>query len=154
MNKPDLQPRPSGTRSSGTPSIIGDDVTIEGNVITTTELQLDGTVKGDISCGSLTMGENGTCTGTITADNAIIRGKVEGQIRARTVRLEQTARVNGDVTHQSLAVEAGAILSGKFTHSENPLGKAAAASSGATTIERAQQQGAQDSSPKAKAATA
>lgn len=106
--------------NSGAPSIIGSDVRIIGNVETVGEIQLDGIVEGDIICGSLTMGEHGAVTGTLAADNLVIRGKLEGEIRAKTVRLEKTSKILGDVYHETLSIEAGAYIKGKFVHAENP----------------------------------
>ncbi|NVJ70518.1 MAG: polymer-forming cytoskeletal protein [Alphaproteobacteria bacterium] len=109
-------------RSGGatTPSLIASDVQIEGNVTTKGELQLDGSITGDLVCGGLVMGESGSVQGTIAADNVTIRGAVKGQIRARSVRLEKSAVVEGDVIHESLSVEAGAKLTGRFAHTDNP----------------------------------
>lgn len=99
-----------------TPSIVGSDVQIEGNVKTVGELQLDGSITGDLACGSLVMGETGKVNGTIAAETVTVRGSVSGEIRAKSVRLEKTAVVEGDVYHESLSVEAGAKLTGRFAH--------------------------------------
>ena len=99
-----------------TPSIIGSDVQIEGNIKTVGELQLDGSITGDLSCGGLVMGESGSVKGTISADSVTVRGAVQGEIRARSVRLEKSAVVEGNVFHESLSVEAGAKLTGHFAH--------------------------------------
>ncbi|TNE62025.1 MAG: polymer-forming cytoskeletal protein [Alphaproteobacteria bacterium] len=104
-----------------TPSIIGSDVQIEGNVRTQGELQLDGSIVGDLSCGGLVMGESGSVSGTITADTVTIRGHINGEIRARSVRLEKSAVVEGDVYHESLSVESGAKLTGRFAHTNSPV---------------------------------
>ena len=106
-----------------TPSIIGSDVEIEGNVRTIGELQLDGSIKGDLSCGGLVMGETGAVKGTISADTVTVRGKVTGEIRARTVRLESSAVIDGDIYHESLSVEAGARLTGHFAYTSSPTEK-------------------------------
>jgi cytoskeletal protein CcmA (bactofilin family) len=102
-----------------TPSIIGSDVEIEGNIKTVGELQLDGAITGDLTCGGLVMGESGAVKGTITADNVTIRGSVKGEIKARSVRLEKSAVVEGNVFHESLSVEAGAKLTGHFAHTSS-----------------------------------
>ncbi|WP_262691761.1 bactofilin family protein [Kordiimonas aestuarii] len=116
-------PRPT---AAPTPSIIGSDVEIEGNIRTVGELQLDGAIKGDLTCGGVVMGESGAVKGIITADTVTIRGTVNGEIRARSVRLEKSAVVEGDVYHESLSVEAGAKLTGRFAHTSSPKeGKAA-----------------------------
>lgn len=108
-----------------TPSIVGSDVEIDGNVRTVGELQLDGAITGDLVCGTLVMGESGAVDGTIAADEVTIRGSVKGEIRARSVRLEKTASVEGDVYHESLSVEAGAKLTGRFAHTSSPREKSA-----------------------------
>lgn len=101
-----------------TPSIIASDVSIEGNFTTEGELQLDGHIKGDLICGSLVMGDRGSVVGRIAAESVTIRGKVNGEISSKTVRLEATAHVDGDVFHESMSVEAGARITGQFTYSE------------------------------------
>ncbi|MFC3050950.1 bactofilin family protein [Kordiimonas pumila] len=113
-------PRPV---SSATPSIIASDVEIKGNIKTSGELQLDGTIIGDLACGGLAMGETGSVVGTIIADTVSIRGTVKGEVRARSVRLEQSAVIEGDIYHESLSVEAGAKLTGHFAHTSSPREK-------------------------------
>ena len=104
-----------------TPSIIGSDVQIEGNIKTVGELQLDGAIVGDLACGGLVMGESGSVKGTIAADSVTIRGSVQGEIKARSVRLEKSAIVEGNVFHESLSVEAGAKLTGHFAHTSGAV---------------------------------
>lgn len=99
------------------PSIISNDVVIEGNVQSASEIHLEGQVKGNITCDTLVMGEQGTITGDVMAGTVTVRGTVNGDIKARVVQLEKNATINGDVTHESLTVEAGARLNGRFTHS-------------------------------------
>ena len=120
-----MQPRttekPTRSQSnSGAPSIIASDVRIKGNIETVGEIQLDGIIEGDVICGVLSMGEHGAMLGTISADSLIIRGKVEGEIRGKTVRLEKTCKVIGNVYHKTLSIEVGAIINGKFAHTEDP----------------------------------
>lgn len=107
--------------ASSAPSIISADVKIVGNISTVGELQLDGIVEGDVICSELTMGEHGGVIGTISAENLIIRGSVSGTMRARQVRLEKTAKVSGDVWHETLSVEAGARIEGQFVHDSDPV---------------------------------
>lgn len=124
-------PNGPAARSATAPSIISSDVQIVGNVQTSGELQLDGTIKGDLKCGNIVMGETGAVEGTIAADQATIRGTVKGEIRAKSVRLEKSASVEGDVYHETLAVEAGAKLTGRFAHTSSPSERAPAATKAA-----------------------
>lgn len=103
--------RPQG---SAAPSIIGSDIKITGNVSTPGELHLDGVIEGDVECGELTVGEHGIVTGTVKSETVTLRGTVEGKLRAKTVNLEQSAKVNGDVTYGTMTMEAGVQVDGKL----------------------------------------
>jgi cytoskeletal protein CcmA (bactofilin family) len=63
---------------------------------------------------TLVIGETGGVTGEIVAETVRVLGAVTGQISARAVELSKTARILGDITHDSLAVEAGAYVEGRF----------------------------------------
>ena len=108
----------SGTR---TVSTIGEDLTITGNVASKGEIHLDGHVRGDVHCGALVLGENSNVEGNVTADDVVIRGCLIGSVRATRLMLQSTSHVEGDLIHQSLAMEQGAFFEGKSRRLENPL---------------------------------
>jgi len=110
---------------SSVPSIIGSDIRVVGNISTPGEVQLDGVVEGDLVCGSLTVGEHGLVTGTVKADTLHLRGNIEGKLRAKTVHFERTAKVKGDVTYETMTMEAGVQVEGKLI----PMSKAGAPAS-------------------------
>lgn len=110
-------PRPSGAA----PSIIGVDVKLTGNLVTVGEVQFDGHIEGDLHCGSLTIGESATIEGSVVADIVIVHGTLSGTIRAKTVRLERTSKVLGDVLHEDLAIESGAHIEGRCERVSNAL---------------------------------
>ncbi len=99
-------------KSDGAPSIISANLHIVGDMNTDGEIQVDGTVDGDVKGNAVTIGTNATVNGEITADSVVVRGAVNGRVKADTVHLAESAKVNGDIWHQSLAVEAGAHLDG------------------------------------------
>ena len=111
--------RAGGERSA--PSVIGPDLIITGNLTSKGEMQIDGEVQGDIRATNLIVGERARITGTIVADEAIIRGHVMGSIRSKRVMLQSSSHVEGDVYHQSLAIEQGAYFEGKSRRSEDPI---------------------------------
>ena len=95
------------------PSIISADLTIEGNLVSSHgEIQVDGVVHGDIRCKALIVGVKGSVTGEITAQTVRMHGAIKGMIRAKSVFLASTARMSGDVEHESLAIEPGAYMEG------------------------------------------
>lgn len=108
--------KPMKAPSNSVPSIISSDVVVKGNVSTSGEIQLDGTIEGDVKSKNLTIGENGTVKGKVTADDVIVKGSVDGSIVGRNVRLEKSAKLNGDICHQTLSIEAGAYIEGNLTH--------------------------------------
>lgn len=103
------------------PSIISTDMIVQGSLVATGDIQVDGKVEGDIESGSLTVGEKATVHGEITCEEVIIRGRVIGSVRAARVHLAGTSHVEGDIYHQALAVETGAFFEGNCRHSDNPM---------------------------------
>ena len=103
-NKPTLKPSP--------PSIVSADLEIAGNLSSTGEIHIDGTVVGDIHTRSLLIGPTANITGEIVADQVRVHGSIAGQIKARQVTLAKTAHVVGDILHEDLTIETGAFLEG------------------------------------------
>jgi cytoskeletal protein CcmA (bactofilin family) len=110
----------------GVPSIISADLKIVGDLKSGGDIQIDGTVEGDIDSRMLTIGEGATVKGAIAADTVRISGSITGQVKANTVILAKTAKVSGDITHQTLTMEAGAILEGGVRRMESNTGGAGA----------------------------
>ena len=94
-------------------SLIGENLTIEGSIVGEGELHIDGVVRGDVRIGKLTIGETGHVEGSVSAEGVEIRGRVIGTLTAKQVRLYGTAYVDGDVTHEQLAIEQGAFFQGR-----------------------------------------
>lgn len=102
-------------------SLIAENVVLHGDVASDGDVQLDGTIRGDVRIGQLTIGETGRIEGVIDAQTVDIRGEVIGSITAKTVRLRATARVQGDITHAQMSVEAGARFIGRsLVYETNP----------------------------------
>ena len=103
------------------PSIIGEDLTVTGNIISKGEVQVEGEIQGDIHCTSLVIGDKAMITGGVVADDVVVRGRVVGSIRGVRVTLQTSSHVEGDVYHQSLAIEQGAFFEGKSRRSDDPI---------------------------------
>lgn len=106
-------------------SIIGEDLTITGNIISKGEIEIEGEVQGDVYCSSLTIGEQGRITGGIVAEDVNVHGRVNGSINAIRVTLEANSHVEGDICHQALKLEHGGHFDGRSRHSEDPISAAA-----------------------------
>jgi len=94
------------------PSIISEYTTIKGDIICENSVHVDGVIYGDISCEELIVGEHGSVNGTVTSKNVELYGRLEGKINTNDIFIAKTARLKGDVTHASLAIEPGAYIEG------------------------------------------
>lgn len=112
--------RPAVRPSSGTPSVIGTDLSITGNLESKGEIQIEGEVQGDVHAGRIIVGDRARVTGSLLADDIVIRGNVGGSIRGNNVTLQSNSRVEGDLFHKSLSIEQGAFFEGKSRRSEDP----------------------------------
>ena len=57
-------------RAAESPSMIGEDLIIAGNVTLNGELHVDGHIQGDVQCGSLVLGETSQIEGNVVADGS------------------------------------------------------------------------------------
>jgi cytoskeletal protein CcmA (bactofilin family) len=111
---------PPARKSLKVATVIADDLTVEGDINGDGELHVDGTVRGDIRVGRLTLGETGQIEGNVFAENIEVRGRIVGSVSAKFVRLFATAHIDGDVTQEQLAMEPGAFFQGRVQKLQRP----------------------------------
>jgi cytoskeletal protein CcmA (bactofilin family) len=102
--------------SSGEKSVIGNDLKIMGQglkIIGRGLLQVDGEIEGDVQAVEVIVGERGKVTGMVAGQQVVVRGKVSGVVCAKSVALQSTSEVQGDVHHMSFAIEQGALFEGR-----------------------------------------
>lgn len=102
-------------------SIICADMKIVGSVISEGALQIDGTVEGDVAAQDIVIGASGVITGEVKAEVVSVKGTIKGSIRGRKVELETGAKVEGDIIHTSLSIQANAVFEGQVKHATDPL---------------------------------
>ena len=108
-----------------TPSILSSDMRIVGDVSSQGEIQIDGTVEGDIRAKSVLVGENADIKGEVLADQVRVHGRINGLIKSRDVHLARTAHVVGDILHETMSIENGAFLDGHCKRMTDQRGNAA-----------------------------
>ena len=106
--------RVSGNKKEALPSIVAKDVNILGNIISDGNIDFDGTLNGNIRCAVLTIRGNGHVKGEVVANDVLVYGVVRGLIRAKNVQLFANCNVEGIIMHETIAIEDGAIVDGKF----------------------------------------
>ena len=109
-------PSAASAPKGATFSVIGADVQITGDIRATVDLHIDGHIQGDVACATLVQGERSRIVGAIQADQARIAGAVEGTLTVKTLVIEATARITGDVSYESLSMAVGAEVDGRLTH--------------------------------------
>ena len=102
-------------------SLLSADLHVTGNMKTTGDINVEGTVEGDIRAHLLTIGESATIKGEVIADDVVINGRIVGRVRGLKVRLTSTARVEGDIIHKTIAIESGAHFEGSVQRQDDPL---------------------------------
>jgi cytoskeletal protein CcmA (bactofilin family) len=113
-------PEAPGSTKDAPPSLISANLQIVGNLRSQGEVQIDGTVDGDVAANALTIGERATINGEIVADDVVVKGRVNGRIRARKVQLAKSAHVVGDIWHELLAIDSGAFVEGHCKRTDKP----------------------------------
>jgi len=125
---------PTPRKAPKTASLIGDDITIEGNVVGDGELHVDGVIRGDVRVPRLSIGETGHIEGSVQAEVVEARGRIVGTVTAKHVKLLGTCYVDGDITHEQLTMETGAFFQGRSLKFQRQPAPAAAPVPAATQV--------------------
>lgn len=95
-------------------NVIVEGSRVIGDMITESNLRIDGEVKGNVSSASkVVIGKSGSILGNLTCADADIEGDVIGFIKVDSLTiLRATAKIDGEITTAKLQVEEGAQFSG------------------------------------------
>lgn len=108
---------PATTAMSGmdsTTCVLSSGTVFEGKFESKEPVRIDGKVVGEVKCNQkLVMGESGVIEGTLFADDAVIMGRIKGDLTIKgALKLMSTARIDGSIIAQTLMVEEGASYNG------------------------------------------
>ncbi|MCL2528381.1 MAG: polymer-forming cytoskeletal protein [Defluviitaleaceae bacterium] len=98
-------------------TVIGEGMYLEAARMTGQEsVRIDGVYKGAIEIdGSLVLGDSGSVTGDVQANYFLVAGEMMGNIECHTqLHFASTAKVTGDVYAQSLIVDEGSQVTGRY----------------------------------------
>jgi cytoskeletal protein CcmA (bactofilin family) len=98
-------------------TVIGVSSSFRGTLMVTGTLKIDGEFEGDIlNCDRLEIGEHGIMRSDVEVRDALIRGRVHGNVRALgTIEMKAGARIEGDVSACSVIMEPGVHFTGRCT---------------------------------------
>ena len=102
--------------------LIGAGTRVEGNLIFSGGLRVDGQVKGNIVAeddkpGTLVISEQAQVEGEIRVPHVVINGVVNGPVNSTEyVELQAKDNVTGDVYYNTLEMQLGAVVQGRLVH--------------------------------------
>ena len=100
--------------------IIGEGVTIKGEITNADDVQIDGTADILLKTDNITVGAKGDLSGTIEAHNADIWGKVEGDLKiSNTLTVQELGTVSGKIEYEKLQIKLGGNITGDLIRTEN-----------------------------------
>jgi cytoskeletal protein CcmA (bactofilin family) len=103
-------------------SLIGQQTEINGEIVFTGGLHIDGKIEGNITAEDnygavLTVSEQGVITGDVRVPNIILNGTVRGNVYAEEhIELALNARVIGNVYYNLIEMAMGAEVNGSLVH--------------------------------------
>ena len=98
-------------------TVIGEGMSLEAIRMTGAEsVRIDGTYKGNLELdGSLVLGDSGNIVGNVEASYFLVAGEITGNIKCHTqLHFASTAKITGDIEAQSLIVDEGSQISGRY----------------------------------------
>ena len=122
-------------------SIIGESLRIDGNLLISQCVRVDGAVNGNIlqeegKEATVAIAKGALVTGDIRAQHVIISGEVQGNILSSgRIELLATAHVQGDIRYSSIGLEVGARITGSL----NEIAQSVDQISSQTELEQAKQ---------------
>jgi cytoskeletal protein CcmA (bactofilin family) len=95
-------------------SILGPGCKVKGSIDIKGTIRIDGDFEGDIKCPeTLIIGKSGILKAHVTVKNAVIGGKVIGNIEASNkIELQTGSHVEGDISTTRLVIDEGVFFEG------------------------------------------
>ncbi len=93
--------------------VLGESSRITGNLESPGTIFADGEVCGDVVGAKVILGEHSHIRGNIKAGDAIVGGRVDGQLScSEKVEIRATGRVDGDIATKILVISEGGVFNG------------------------------------------
>src|SRR5207249_745253 len=102
-------------------TVIGVGSSLRGTLMVSGTLRIEGDFEGDIlNCERLEVGQHGLMRADIEVKEAVIEGRVQGNIRALgSLEMKSGARVEGDIAAMTVIMEQGVYFTGRCTMLES-----------------------------------
>ena len=105
-------------------SLIGISARIEGDLVFSGGLRIDGEVHGNVRTSDgegavsvLIVSEHARIEGEVRCANLVVNGSIAGSVYCtELLELQPKGRIHGDVHYRLLEMHGGALVMGKLTH--------------------------------------
>jgi len=96
-------------------TIVGPSVKVEGELSSEGNVRIDGQVVGNVQTSqNLAVGEQAVISANVKALNAVIAGKIKGNITVdEALEITETGQIEGDITAKIISIAPGAIFRGQ-----------------------------------------
>lgn len=107
----------------GLTNVLTDGTYLKGNLKVNGGLRIDGKLEGEITTSdTFVLGKTGVIKGMIKTNDALIGGKIIGNLNSQgKVELKTGSVINGDIVCKKLVIEEGAIFDGFCKMTEGKL---------------------------------
>jgi len=101
-------------------SLLAQDTCIRGDVVFDGGLRVDGRIEGNVlgqpeGKGLLVLSEKGAVVGAVKVHDAVINGRVEGDLEVEHfLELQAGARITGNISYRTLKLDCGATVEGQL----------------------------------------
>lgn len=103
-----------GIRPGGNISVLGPDLVVDGQLESTGEILVHGSIAGNVHAPKVTICQDGKIEGDLVAREACIKGRLDGRIIAPIVVIEETGAVVGRIFHNEVTVAKGGFVDGRM----------------------------------------
>ena len=105
---------PLSSNTNSHHSFISDDLEINGNITGKDYIDFNGKITGTLRSNKIDIRENGIVNGEIHAENIIVAGEVDGEIKADDLYIRSTAKIKGVIRYKNIDIQAGAIITAEL----------------------------------------
>ncbi|MCX8146587.1 MAG: polymer-forming cytoskeletal protein [Azovibrio sp.] len=101
-------------------SLIGRGTRIEGHVVFSGGLRVDGEIVGRVLAepgapSTLVLSEHGRIEGEVRVGHLIVNGCIDGPVTvSEFLEMQPKARINGDVSYAMIEIQQGAVVEGRL----------------------------------------
>ena len=104
----DIAPNTEKNFENSSSMMIGEGVTITGQIKASHEVTIQGIIDGDIECNSVTINKSGNVKGKIKAETMVVEGKVEGEMNINTLlNIKSEGSVSGKIFYGEIKIDEG-----------------------------------------------